>query len=237
MMSVDVFGMSQHDFAKAVKKNRLAIIPVGSLEQHGDHLPVSTDSIISEYLARQVAAKVGAFVFPVIPFGVSFEHSPMFNISIKHSMLSSLVCDICLSIAANGIKKIVVINGHHGNIGALQYLAQDLHGRVPADVSVNTLHYWHMMKDQFDHAGEVETSLVLAIAPDLVKMNLTRANSKRLSKSKAAYATMTNTPGSFVRITGTGVWGDPNKATAEKGKRLIDEIIEGLSKTILELES
>ncbi len=237
MMSVDVFGMSQHDFAKAVKKNRLAIIPVGSLEQHGDHLPVSTDSIISEYLARQVAAKVGAFVFPVIPFGVSFEHSPMFNISIGHSMLSSLVCDVCSSIAANGIKKIVVINGHHGNIGALQYLAQDLHGRVHADVSVNTLHYWHMMKDQFDHAGEVETSLVLAIAPDLVRMNLARANSKRLSKSKAAYATMTNAPGSFVRITGSGVWGDPNKATAEKGKQLIDEIIEGLSKTILELES
>lgn len=237
MMSVDVLGMSQHDFAKAVKKNRLAIIPVGSLEQHGDHLPVSTDSIISEYLAKQVASRVGAFVFPVIPYGVSFEHSPMFNISIGHSMLSSLVCDVCSSIAANGIRKIVVINGHHGNIGALQYLAQDLHGRIPSDVSVNTLHYWHMMKEQFDHAGEVETSLVLAIAPDLVRMNLARANSKRLTKSKAAYASMTNAPGSFVRITGTGVWGDPSKATAEKGKRLIDEIVEGFSKTMLELES
>src|SRR5438094_7066425 len=78
-MSVPVFSMSEYDFKVALKKTKLAIIPVGSLEQHGNHLPVSTDSLIAEYIARTVAEKVNAFVLPVISYGVSFEHKPMFN--------------------------------------------------------------------------------------------------------------------------------------------------------------
>ncbi|HEU4605006.1 MAG TPA: creatininase family protein [Nitrososphaera sp.] len=81
-MSVPVFGMSEHDFRDALKKTRLAIIPVGSLEQHGSHLPVSTDSLIAEYVARSAAERVGAFVLPVISYGISFEHKPMFNVSL-----------------------------------------------------------------------------------------------------------------------------------------------------------
>ena len=65
-MSVPVFSMSEYDFKAALKKTKLAIIPVGSLEQHGNHLPVSTDSLIAEYIARTVAEKVNAFVLPVI---------------------------------------------------------------------------------------------------------------------------------------------------------------------------
>ena len=63
-MSVSVFGMSEHDFRATLKKIRRAIIPVGSLEQHGSHLPVSTDSLIAEYLARSAAERIGAFVLP-----------------------------------------------------------------------------------------------------------------------------------------------------------------------------
>lgn len=236
-MSADIRESSQADFAKAIKKNQLAILPVGSLEQHGPHLPVSTDSIISEYLARQTASRLGAFLFPTINYGVSFEHAPMFNISVTHSVLSALVCDVCSSIAANGMTKIVIINGHHGNMGALQYVAQDLQGRVPAGTCINTIHYWHLLKEGFDHAGEVETSLILAIAPQLVRMDKAEANAKKLAKSKTAYSSLTNAPGSFTEITGNGVWGNPKNATAEKGKQLINEIVKDLSKTILELDA
>lgn len=234
-MSVPVFGMSERDFRAAIRKTRRAIIPVGSLEQHGSHLPVSTDSLVVEYLARMAAEQVGAFVLPVISYGVSFEHKPMFNVSLRNSTLSTMIRDACVSLAENRIKEIVILNGHHGNMGALQYIAQELHGRLPKDVHVHTIHYWHMMKSEFDHAGEVETSLVLAIAPELVRMDLAMPNSKRLSKSKAAYSSITNAPGSFPKITGNGVWGDPRKATAAKGERLIQEITTGLAKTIGEL--
>ncbi len=234
-MSIPVFGMSEHNFRAALRKKiRRAIIPVGSLEQHGMHLPVSTDSLIAEYVARMAAEKVGAFVLPVVSYGVSFEHKPMFNVSLRNSTLSTMLCDMCVSLADNNVKEIIIVNGHHGNMGALQYIAQDLYGKLPKDVSVHTIHYWHMMKREFDHAGEVETSLVLAIAPELVRMNLAAPNSKKLSKSKAAYNSITNAPCSFPKITGNGVWGDPRKATSAKGEKLIQEIVVGLAKTIRE---
>jgi creatinine amidohydrolase len=234
-MSVPVFGMSERDFRASLRKTRRAIIPVGSLEQHGGHLPVSTDSLIAEYVARMAAEEVGAFVLPVISYGVSFEHKPMFNVSLRNSTLSTLICDACISLAENKVNEIIILNGHHGNMGALQYIAQELHGRLPEGVRVHTIHYWQMMKAEFDHAGEVETSLVLAIAPELVRMDLATPNSKKLSKSKAAYSTITNAPASFPKITGNGVWGDPRKATAAKGNKWIEEITAGLAKTISEL--
>ena len=92
-----------------------------------------------------------------------------------------------------------------------------------------------MMKQDFDHAGEVETSLVLAIAPELVRMDRAMPNTKNLPKSRAAYRSLTNEPGSFPKITGNGVWGDPTKANASKGGRLMKEIIANLTKTMVEL--
>jgi creatinine amidohydrolase len=235
IMSALVFGMTDYDFRITLKKIKRAIIPVGSLEQHGAHLPVSTDSIIAEYIARVLAEKVGAFVLPVISYGVSFEHKPMFNVSLHNSTLSTMLCDACISLAENRIREIIIINGHHGNTGALQYIPQELQNKIPTRVNIHTLHYWQMMTPKFDHAGEVETSLVLAIAPELVHMDRAMPNSKNLSKSMAAYSSLTNTPGSFPKITGNGVWGDPTKATASKGDKLIKEITANLSRTVDEL--
>jgi creatinine amidohydrolase len=236
MMSLPVFGMNEHDFRIGLKRIRRAIIPVGSLEQHGAHLPLSTDSIIAEYFARTVAEKIGAFVMPVFSYGVSFEHKPMFNVSLRNSTLSTMICDACTSLAEMRIRHIIVVNGHHGNTGALQYISQELHNKIARNVNVHAIHYWQMMRRDFDHAGEVETSLVLAIAPELVHMNRAMPNSKKLSKSRAAYSSITNVPGSFPKITGNGVWGNPRKATAAKGENLIKEITSNLARTIIELE-
>lgn len=219
--------MNEHGFRHDIKKCKRAIIPVGSLEQHGEHLPVSTDALIAEYIAHQVAANVGAFVLPVIAYGVSFEHAPMFNVSVKDSTLSSLVRDACASLAENGIKDIVIINGHHGNMGALKGI-----GRLKVGASVRVLHYWHFMEQELGHAGDAETSLILAIAPELVHMERAKAGSKK--PSKVAYSRVAGKPGSFVKVTGNGVWGDPRKASAEKGRDLIREVTAGLAKAIAE---
>ena len=235
MMSTPVFGMTDYDFRITLKKVKRAIIPVGSLEQHGAHLPVSTDSLIAEYIAKLLSEKVGGFVLPVISYGVSFEHKPMFNVSLRNSTLSTMLCDTCISLAENRIREIIILNGHHGNTGALQYIPQEIQSKIPSYVNIHILHYWQMMTPEFDHAGEVETSLVLAIAPELVHMDRAMPNSKDLSKSRAAYNSLTNAPGSFPKITGNGVWGDPMKATASKGDKLIKEIIANLTKTIEEL--
>ena len=234
---MDINKISEIGFRNFVRKTRRAIVPVGSLEQHGSHLPVSTDSLIAEYIATVIVKKIPSFVVPVIPYGVSYEHKPMFNLSLRNSTLSNVLYDICISLVENGIKNIILLNCHHGNVGVLQYITQNLYGKVPSNIGIYTINYWQLIQGEFDHAGEVETSLLLAIAPDLVRMDKAEPNSKRLSKSKIAYSSITNNPGSFINITGNGVWGDPRYATARKGWKLINEIVKNLSLTIIELET
>jgi creatinine amidohydrolase len=224
-MSVFIYRITHGEFCNIINTVQRAIIPVGSLEQHGEHLPVSTDSLIAENISRLVAEQIPSFVLPPILFAV------------HNSTLSRILSDICCSLVENGMKNIVLINGHHGNSGVLQYIAQNLYGKIPNDISIHSINYWQLMQSEFDHAGDVETSLVLAIAPELVRMDMAKANYNNLSKSKVAYSSMTNTPGSFPKITGNGVWGDPRNATANKGHKLLEEIVRNLVQTIHELET
>jgi creatinine amidohydrolase len=235
-MDLSIYDLCDGDFRDRLAQTQSAIIPVGSLEQHGQHLPVSTDCLIAEHISIDVSQRLEYFVFPVVPYGVSFEHAPMFNVSVRDSTLSKILCDICVSIAHLGIKRIVIINGHHGNMGVLQYVSQNTFDRMPRESAVHVLNYWSFMNEIFDHAGEVETSILLAIKPGLVKMDKAEASSKILMKSREAYRSMTLRPGSFPKVTGNGVWGNPKFASAEKGRELLSEIGENIIRTTLELE-
>ena len=215
-----------------LKGARKAIVPVGSMEQHGPHLPVSTDALIAEHVAKKVAPLVGAVVLPAIVYGVSFEHRPLFNVSVRKGTLTATVSDVCASLAASGFTQIIILNGHHGNISALKNVVQDLRGKIPKSASVHVMHYWRAMKDELGHAGDAETSLVLAIAPELVAMNRAVPGAKKPPKSASI-----SRPGSFIRMTGNGVWGDPRAASAEKGNLLLKEITKNLVKTISELQA
>lgn len=234
-MAVQIYNISHTTFRRGLKKTCRAIVPIGSLEQHGAHLPISTDSIISERIATLVADELGCFVLPVISYGVSFEHQPMFNVSLKDSTLSKTLCEICVSLSAQGIKEIILINGHHGNTGVLQYLSQNVSTTIHSDIRIFAINYWNAMHKRLDHAGEVETSLVLAISPELVKMEKAEPNSKKLIKSRIAYSTLTTATGSFPKLTGNGVWGQPRKASKLKGNRLLREIVTNLVHVISEV--
>jgi creatinine amidohydrolase len=233
-MSLSIYDLSDGDFRDRLEQTRSAILPVGSLEQHGQHLPVSTDCLIAEHISKEAGRRLEYFVFPVVPYGVSFEHSPMFNVSIHDSTLSNILCDICISIAHLGIKKIVIINGHHGNMGVLQYLSQNTFEKIPHDSAVHVINYWSLMSEEFDHAGKVETSILLAVNPTLVKMGKAEASGKILMKSREAYRSLTYQQGSFPELTGNGVWGDPKLASVEKGKELLSDITENIIRTIRE---
>src|SRR5919112_1068812 len=150
-----------------------AIIPLGSVEQHGSHLPFSTDTIIVEQISKIVAQKIKIFLLPSLYYGVSFEHEPFFNISINYDILLSFISDICISLFKQGINRIYIINGHHGNMGLLQYLGQHILSIYPVkEKSFYFINYWQMLNKSFDHAGEVETSLMLFICPELVRVDL-----------------------------------------------------------------
>ena len=214
------------EFRKLIKsKKPTIIIPVGSIEQHGAHLPISTDSDIVTEIASRLAKKCGFIVLPTISYGVSLEHEPLFNLSLKENNLRKILDDIIISLNKNHIKEIIILNGHHGNLRTID--------SVIADVKkVSKLSYWHFMKHKFDHAGFVETSIMLAIS-DKVKMKKAKKglltngmNKKEIQRINK----LSLQQGGFAKVTKNGVWGDPTGATKKDGQKFLAEIVRNLAK-------
>lgn len=214
---------------KIIKKNnQVAIIPVGSIEQHGPHLPISTDSDIVTEIARHLSEKKKFLLLPTITYGVSFEHAPFFNLSIKESTLRTVVIDLCTSLFANNIKTIFIINGHHGNLKPLKNIDEKL-GKISKN-RVFSLSYWHYMQREFDHAGFVETSLMLAISKN-VKMKLAKKGLVTDGMNQQQINILGKLAAkSFPKVTKNGIWGDPRRATKKDGQVILEEIIRNLEK-------
>jgi creatinine amidohydrolase/Fe(II)-dependent formamide hydrolase-like protein len=237
---------------EAQKRFRLvdiALLPVGSVEQHGPHLPLDTDAFDANYLALRVAEACSdpkPLVLPHIPYGVSYHHDE-FNgtISISNDALAKLVYDIGVSISHNGIKKLVIINGHGGNSPALNYAAQMINRDAHIFVCVDTgetsdVDIYSLAETPNDvHAGEIETSTALAVRPHLVKIDQVR---KEVPKFSSRYLDFTSKRGvlwyAYTRkISRSGVMGDPTKASAEKGKKIWEIIIAHLVALVEDLKS
>ena len=222
-------------FSEIKNKKSRAIIPLGSIEQHGPHLPVTTDILIAEYTANQISKKIPVHVLPGIPYGVSYEHKPFFNISINNDLLSDLLTQICVSLAENGFSSVIILNGHHGNMGVLQYVPQKVASKNP-NLSVFGINYWNLIEREFDHAGFVETSLMLSINPQLVQMHKAKRGYSDTKRLRATYSTFLNNPSSF-KITKSGVWGDPTTASAKDGSKIISVTVKNLVRSIKELDN
>jgi len=102
---MSIYNLSSHEIEI---NNRRIIIPLGAIEQHGPHLPITTDTIIADYLANQISKKISSYVLPTIPYGVSYEHKPFFNISISSDLLSDLLSQICVSLAESGFNRVII---------------------------------------------------------------------------------------------------------------------------------
>ena len=208
------------------KKKQIAVIPIGSIEQHGPHLPVSTDSDIVTEIAKRVCQRKKYLLLPTISYGVSFEHAPFFNLSLNKNTVKQVIKEIISSLVANKIKTVFIINGHHGN----QEAVKDLSKMSIKNTKVFTLSYWHFMKDDFDHAGLIETSLMLAISKN-VKMSKAKKGFIEPILSKSQKASLTKKASkSFISVAKNGVWGDPRGATARKGNQLLAEIVKNIEK-------
>jgi creatinine amidohydrolase/Fe(II)-dependent formamide hydrolase-like protein len=234
---------------KRFKEVDIALLPVGSIEQHGPHLPLDTDAFDADYLARRVAEACSnpkPLVLPPIPYGVSYHHGGFKGtISIANDTLSRLVYEIGMSVARNGINKLVIINAHGGNSPALDYAAQMINrdARIFAcvdtgetsDVDVNKL----IETPNDVHAGELETSTSLAVRPHLVRMDKASKKVPKFSSrylnfsSKRAVSWYAHTK----KISATGVMGDPTKATVEKGKKIWELMIAHLVAFVEDLKS
>ena len=207
------------------KKKQIAIIPVGAIEQHGPHLPISTDSDIVTEIAFRLSEKINGLLLPTISYGISNEHFPFFNLSVKKSTLSKILEDVCESLIKNGISRILIINGHYGNLDSLRGFEKKNSRR-----KIKIFSYWKYMSREFDHAGNVETSMMLAISKN-VNMKKAKKGFDTEGMSKQEISRINKlAQKSFPKVTGNGVWGDPTKSSAKLGREIIKEVVDNLAK-------
>lgn len=223
-------------------KNRLklvdtAILPCGAIEQHGPHLPLDVDYFDADYLANKVAENCRdprPFVLPPIPYGVSYHHSDFKGtLAVTNNALSALVYDIGMSLAHNGIKKIVILNGHGDNVPTLTYAAQMINRDARIFVCVESgetsdVDLYDLIETPNDiHAGEIETSTTLAIRPELVKMDKAVDDTLDLDNEYLDYTSERGVSW-YVhtnRLTSSGVMGNATLATTAKGEKIWEIMI------------
>ncbi len=212
------------EFEQAVVKTRVAVLPVGSVEEHGAHLPLGTDTMQVWEVARLAADLVPILVCPPLHYGYcrSTRDHPG-TVSISPETLRRLVVDIGASLHAQGVRGLVVISGHAGGLhmAALEEAAERLaEAHADLEVAVACEYHWArecgregIVETEDDgHAGEIETSRIQAIDPGLVKGS-SPEEYPRFPKPFVSRTRRADWPG--------GVWGDPSRASPEKGRLLL----------------
>jgi creatinine amidohydrolase len=218
------------------------VLPLGSTEYHGDHLPFGTDTLVAESLAEAVSSRVeGMLCLPVLPFGMS-RHYSSFPISITLSTETQIhvIKEVLDSLNQHGLRRLLIINGHDGNLPAIEAATREYRVEHP-EMKVAVLEAWWVTagellpKGTFEawgglgHAGEGETSMMLKVAPELVNLSKARGHIPALPEHiKVMWL--------FKEITPFGVTGDPTKATSEKGMLMWNALVNHLVSFIRDMD-
>lgn len=223
----------------AERDGSLLVVPVGSLEQHGYHLPVATDTLLVDAVAHGAAGETDApvLVSPPVWTGLSPHHLPFGGtVSLEREALSAHLEGIAGTALENGFDALLLLNGHGGNAALIDSVVVSIGADHP-EVEVTGLTYFALAAEIADdvrdspiggtgHGGEFETSLMLHLHPELVDMDRAEGTMMESRYDLARKDIFSAGPLSvyrpFTAYSDSGVIGDPTLATAEKGERLFD---------------
>ncbi len=252
--------MIWNEIRDAAAQDRVAVLPVATYEDHGPHLPVDTDVVLCTGICERAVARIPseAVLAPPVPHGYSPHHMDFHGtLTIEWDTFIRYVKDVCCSLAHHGFKRILVVNGHGSNTSPLDMSARLTVVEYGSRVLCASVNHWDVRKAKTEgaklrdsdyggtsHAGEYETSLYLALKPDLVEMDKAVDERSPMSPSfKTDLLAGAHPEGSVARLipywsaqTASGVMGDATKATVEKGEQFLEAAVTGLVELIQELK-
>ncbi|MBS3781900.1 MAG: creatininase family protein [Candidatus Thermoplasmatota archaeon] len=221
-----------------------AILPIGSLEQHGPHLPLDTDSFDAGYIVEKAVGRLDPPkppILPTIPYGVSDHHMSFpGTVTLRSDTLEDIIVDVGRSVLQHGFFKLYIYNGHGGNEAAIRTAAQKLKKETGMLVVTDSFESLSpeaeelVETDNDVHAGEFETSLVLAVRGDMLDERTIPEKEFEFPDPKMEFDHKPefNYTWNTHDITKTGVIGDATKASKEKGEKLWEAGIERLKKRL-----
>jgi creatinine amidohydrolase len=245
-MELEWARLKASELRALAQRDAIVLVPVAAMEQHGPHLPVMVDSLLCAEVAlrtaRRVAERQPIVVAPTVWSGLSEHHMPFGGtFTLDFATFFALLSCLCRSLVTHGFRRIFLLNGHGGNRFALRVVIDEISGELGAAMATAT--YWEpaagliarILERQpgVQHACEAETSMVMALRPELV-------DPARFAEAKFDEAPhmVTQRGGhvwrSFPERTPTGVIGDPTAASAEKGERLLDAAAEAIAELLLD---
>lgn len=236
---------------EAVAQDKVAVLPVGSIEQHGHHLPIFTDSCIVWGVCQRAVAQAAeeALLLPTVYYGYSPHHMDFpGSIAIGSDHLVRYLADIGTSLARHGFKRILIVNGHGGNSARTDAASQEITLLTNSICAVTS--WWRFVssllrtirESEFpggiSHSCEAETSALLYLRPDLVQMEKAKKHIPADQTEFIQHDLVGEAPVSLLepmsRLSETGVVGDPTVATAEKGKVIVEKAAERLAQFLRE---
>lgn len=205
----------------------VAVLPVGSFEQHGPYLPLATDAIIAYVIAERVAAAYDLFLLPPITISCSHEHAGWSGtVSIRHSTVTALITDIAQSLRRSGISRLALVNGHGGNY-VLGNVVQEANVEEPSMTLFPARDDWDAARSAAGlvssghddmHAGELEVSLLRHACPELIRPGAETTDHQAADRKLLLLRGMSG-------YTRSGVIGFPSAASAEKGEAILDSLV------------
>jgi creatinine amidohydrolase len=236
--------MTWKEAEEAFKKKPVALVPAASIEQHGPQTPMG-DYLITELVSVKIAEKTNAILVPTLPFGYSeyFKGFPG-TISLRSSTVFDVLEDVCNCLFAHGLDHILFVNGHRGNEPAVEHLARKIRAErglitaafCPFDMCSRSFLAEIWGKEDFPrgHGSEPMTSIWAHMSPEHLRMDLAHSDKIRefqgfspVTASTAKFKdVMINLYLDYHEMTPTGIHGDPTKASAEVGRKVIDRMVE-----------
>ena len=231
--------MTSPEFEEAMKTVRIGLVPVGATEQHGPNLALSTDYRVAHAFSQRLASRLHprAMVVPPIPFGLSYHHMGFpGTMTLSPESFIAVCVDTAKSLKRNGINHVLFVNGHNGNTAILNVVTTKL--VYEEDVQAATSFYFgqaadkvkqHAKTERYGHACEIESSVVMALAPELVRTAALAPGAMietglQYAFNNQAFALQVPVP--FHEQTENGAFGDARLADAEIGNDIIETALD-----------